>query len=60
LRIVARPVRREGIASSAPRPDIDVAARVDELLAKIHRDGVGSLSEEEKRFLEDASQKYRT
>lgn len=59
LRIVARPVRREGSAVTAPKPDSDTAARVDELLAKIHRDGMGALSAEEKQFLETASQKYR-
>ena len=59
LRIVARPVRREGSAVTPSAPDIDTAARVDELLAKIHRAGLHSLSEEERRFLEEASQKYR-
>jgi membrane associated rhomboid family serine protease len=59
LRIVARPARREGIAVTKAKPDIDVTARVDELLAKIHREGMGALSDEEKQFLESASQKYR-
>jgi membrane associated rhomboid family serine protease len=59
LRIVARPVRREGIAVTDTKPDSDTAARVDELLAKIHREGMSALNDEEKQFLETASQKYR-
>jgi membrane associated rhomboid family serine protease len=59
LRVVPRPVRREGSAVMTPTPDTDTTERVDELLAKIHREGMGALSEEEKQFLETASQKYR-
>ena len=59
LRIVAKPVRHEESAMTGPKPDSDTAARVDELLAKIHREGMGALSNEEKEFLEAASQKYR-
>ena len=62
LRIVARPKRREEVEQDIPRtpgPDSDTAARVDELLAKIGREGMQSLSTEEKRFLEEASRHYR-
>jgi membrane associated rhomboid family serine protease len=59
LRVVPRPVRREGSAVTSPKPDSDTTERVDALLAKIHREGMGALSEEEKQFLETASQKYR-
>jgi Zn-dependent protease len=34
--------------------------RVDEILQKLHRDGMASLSEQEKRFLTRASEKYRS
>jgi membrane associated rhomboid family serine protease len=33
--------------------------RVDALLAKIHADGIGSLSEDEKAFLQEASKRYK-
>jgi hypothetical protein len=33
---------------------------VDELLAKVHREGMNSLTEAEKRFLTRASQRYRS
>ena len=34
-------------------------ARVDALLDKINRDGIGSLSDSERKFLNDASKRYR-
>jgi stage IV sporulation protein FB len=36
------------------------ARRLDELLDKVHRTGMQSLTSEEKKFLEQASNKYRT
>ena len=44
---------------AAPRDEASTRARVDELLNKISADGIGSLSEEEKQFLERASKEYR-
>jgi len=45
----------------APPPlDGDVRARVDLLLDKISREGLTSLTEEERAFLRDASNRYRT
>lgn len=43
-----------------PRVDADTALQVDELLRKIHRDGIDSLSAEEREFLEGASARYRS
>jgi hypothetical protein len=40
--------------------DAATAARVDELLAKIKREGLGALTPEEIEFLKSASEKYRT
>lgn len=37
-----------------------IARRVDELLDKVHRDGMGALTAEERRFLDQASNKYRS
>ena len=37
----------------------DVSARVDALLEKISRDGEASLTDDERRFLKDASRRYR-
>ncbi len=44
-----------------PRDDLDTAdaTRVDELLAKISRDGMGSLTDEEREFLEAYSKRRR-
>lgn len=39
--------------------DIDTAARMDELLQKISRDGIGSLTDDERDFLTRASKKYK-
>ena len=47
----AKPTRAEK-RSDAER------ARVDELLDKISRDGIGSLSDTERNFLNDASKRY--
>ncbi len=38
----------------------DRERRVDEILAKLHREGMASLTEQEKRFLTRASAKYRS
>lgn len=46
-------------AAEAPRVDGDTALQVDELLRKIHKDGMGSLSPEESEFLRAASQRYK-
>ena len=39
--------------------DAKTRDRVDRLLKKIHDEGIGALSEEEKRFLQEASRGYR-
>jgi membrane associated rhomboid family serine protease len=57
LRIV-EPHKDELPAESAA-VDARTATRVDELLAKIHREGMDALSAEEKEFLKAASTKYR-
>jgi membrane associated rhomboid family serine protease len=44
--------------AGGPQPP-DVRARVDALLEKIAREGIGALSAAEKDFLEDASRRYR-
>jgi membrane associated rhomboid family serine protease len=38
---------------------LDIRIRVDEILEKISRDGMGSLSREERTFLQDASRHFR-
>lgn len=43
-----------GTPRRAMRPE-EVDARVDELLAKISKDGLGALSDEERRFLDEAA-----
>jgi rhomboid family protein len=48
-----RTVRRE-------QQDADVRRRVDELLAKVGREGLGSLTGEEREFLKSASKRYRS
>jgi membrane associated rhomboid family serine protease len=65
---VARPVVRvpERAAQSARaegsgEPDVAaVSARIDELLAKIHDQGIGSLSPDELSFLQSNSRRYRS
>ena len=42
-----------------PKADPQVRARVDTLLKKIHDEGIAALSDSEKKFLQDASQRYR-
>lgn len=42
------------------RQQRETAARVDELLAKVHNEGMDSLSDEERRFLQQASSRYRS
>ena len=39
---------------------IQTERKVDELLAKVHNEGMNSLTDAEKRFLTRASQKYRS
>jgi hypothetical protein len=62
LRIVERRPE-EAVPGPADMPEAHVdartAARVDELLAKIHREGMQALTEEERTFLKSASEKYR-
>lgn len=43
----------------APRIDASTAAQVDELLRKIKREGLASLSDEERKILDEASRRYR-
>ena len=45
--------------SEKPRVPDAVSRRVDELLEKISRDGMGSLSDEEREFLVENSRRYR-
>jgi membrane associated rhomboid family serine protease len=45
--------------SALRRVDPETEARVDDLLRKINREGLDSLTVEEKRFLEHASSQYR-
>jgi membrane associated rhomboid family serine protease len=47
-------------ASSAYVPEEQLDAKLDEVLAKIAREGRGGLTEEEKRVLEEASQRARS
>ena len=59
----AAPTRAEE-APAPPQPsrasvDLEIALRVDELLAKISAEGIGSLSDEERAFLQEASEQYR-
>ncbi len=55
--------RRPATTHSGPErrdPDrLDERARVDNLLAKIGREGIGALTDEERKFLNEASQRYR-
>jgi membrane associated rhomboid family serine protease len=53
------PLRGETeVAARSAREDAD-AARVDALLERIHADGIGSLSDEEREFLKRASERRR-
>jgi len=51
--------RRERKQGKKDARQEDERRRVDELLEKIHEDGMGSLSQRERRFLESASKKLR-
>ena len=55
---VPRP-RHEPSQAPPKRDAKRLNARVDELLAKISREGISSLTDEERRFLQEASQRYR-
>ena len=46
-------------ASGRRQVDAATSQRVDELLSKISREGMNSLTDEERRFLQESSQKYR-
>jgi membrane associated rhomboid family serine protease len=46
-------------AAQADREDRDTRAEVDRLLAKVGRDGLGSLTGRERTFLKRASERYR-
>jgi membrane associated rhomboid family serine protease len=56
----AQPPREEPRRESA-RSAVDAATarRVDELLAKISREGIGALNDDERAFLKASSEKYR-
>ena len=45
--------------SGRSQVDAATSARVDELLIKISREGMGALTDEERRFLKESSQKYK-
>jgi len=47
------------ISAEAARVDAQTAARVDELLAKISRDGLDALTADERAFLKASSPKYK-
>lgn len=53
---------REGRTGRSAQPGPvapEIARRVDDLLSKISREGMAGLTEEERRFLDDASRRYR-
>lgn len=51
--------RKPAPAQSAKQIDPETARRVDELLAKISREGIGALSTNEREFLKQSSEKYK-
>jgi hypothetical protein len=55
-RLTAPKLRVHKPAEDDPR---DLNVRVDEILAKIHRSGEASLTNEERRTLEEASKRYQ-
>jgi membrane associated rhomboid family serine protease len=59
----ARPGPAAGAGATPPRPSFlpeeQIEERVDEILAKIAREGRGALTDEEKRILEEASLRAR-
>ncbi|REJ79798.1 MAG: hypothetical protein DWQ34_13540 [Planctomycetota bacterium] len=52
--------REEKRRLRAEQERVETEQRVDALLDKVHREGMGSLSDEERRFLEKASGRYRS
>ncbi len=51
--------RKPAAAPMAKQIDPETARRVDELLAKISREGIGALSANEREFLKQSSEKYK-
>ena len=51
--------REDRQRARAEHQEAEHRASIDELLAKISRDGIGALSEREKNFLKDSSKKYQ-
>jgi hypothetical protein len=49
-----------GVGKSPELPAEQLEAKVDEILAKIAREGPSSVTEDERRLLEEASQRART
>ena len=56
---VGTPLPAEQPSSATQRLQVAIDARVDDLLRKISRSGMASLSVEERRFLDEASRRYR-
>lgn len=54
-----RRMRRERDAARRAQEEMELRRRVDELLDKVSREGIGSLTPEERRVLEDASERLR-
>lgn len=52
--------REERRRLQAEQERVETEQRVDTLLDKVHREGMSSLSDEERRFLEQASGRYRS
>lgn len=60
LRLYDEPPPRSEPRHSPPPPDsASLQAQVDEILTKINRDGIDSLTADERRTLEEASRRYR-
>lgn len=55
-----RPAPKASAAGAAAKPVDSFETRVDEILIKIARDGQNSLSDEEKRVLQEASQRAKS
>ncbi|HYF51512.1 MAG TPA: rhomboid family intramembrane serine protease [Planctomycetota bacterium] len=55
----SRPKQAAAGARPTPSVDAETSRRVDELLDKIHREGMGALTQEEKDFLNASSEKYK-
>jgi len=58
-RVKLRVIHPEPPPPPEPALDEELSKRVDEILAKIHREGTDSLTEEEKQILETASRQLR-